>query len=110
MSERLAVGEIAPEFTLPTPQGAVSLDGLLDQCDTGVIVYCYPKAQTPGCTRQACDFRDALTALRHGGYRVVGISPDPIENLERFAAAESLCFPLASDPDHHTLAAYGAWG
>lgn len=110
MSARLAVGEIAPEFTLPTPTGAVSLDGLLEQSESGVIVYFYPAANTPGCTREACDFRDALTALRDGGYRLVGISPDPVATLEKFAALEHLSFPLASDPNHDTMAAYGAWG
>lgn len=110
MSTRLAVGEIAPEFTLPTATGAISLDGLLEQSDTGVIVYFYPAANTPGCTRQACDFRDSLSALRDAGYRLVGISPDPVDKLEKFAALEHLSFPLASDPTHETMAAYGAWG
>ena len=73
-------------------------------------MYFYPAAMTPGCTKEACDFRDSLAALRSAGYAVVGISPDGVAKLARFAEEESLPFPLASDPDHEVLEAYGAWG
>ncbi|MDO5699888.1 MAG: peroxiredoxin [Bowdeniella nasicola] len=110
MSARLEVGDIAPEFTLDTADGTVSLDGLLEQSSAGVIVYFYPKADTPGCTKEACDFRDSLGELKNDGYRVVGISPDQPEALRAFADTYDLPFPLASDPEHATMSAYGAYG
>ncbi|MBM9432891.1 thioredoxin-dependent thiol peroxidase [Flaviflexus equikiangi] len=105
---QLQTGDRAPEFTVDTAEGPLSLRDLLDQSDKGVIVYFYPKAMTPGCTTEACDFRDAN--LSDAGYSVIGISPDPVEALERFTQAESLTFPLGSDPDHEVMEAYGAWG
>lgn len=105
---RLEVGDRAPEFTIETPNGTVSLANLLEKAEKGVIVYFYPKAMTPGCTTEACDFRDAR--LGDAGYEVIGISPDPINKLQSFAEAELLDFPLGSDPDHEVLEAYGAWG
>lgn len=105
---RLKVGDKAPEFTIETPNGTVSLADLLEKAEKGVIVYFYPKAMTPGCTTEACDFRDAR--LGDAGYEVIGISPDPINKLQSFAEAELLDFPLGSDPDHEVLEAYGAWG
>jgi peroxiredoxin Q/BCP len=75
-----------------------------------VIVYFYPAAMTPGCTTQACDFRDSLTALNGAGVAVIGISPDPVEKLAQFRAQQSLTFPLLSDPDKSVLNAYGAYG
>lgn len=108
---RLDVGDTAPDFTLPTADGGtVSLQALRSSADKGVIVYFYPAASTPGCTTQACDFRDSLAALTSQGYAVVGISPDPVAKLAAFAENETLTFPLASDPEHTTLEAYGAWG
>ncbi|PFG19987.1 peroxiredoxin [Serinibacter salmoneus] len=108
---RLQVGDVAPEFTLPTADGAtVSLADLRTRTEAGVIVYFYPAAGTPGCTTQACDFRDSLASLRASGYEVVGISPDKLGKLERFADAEKLPYPLASDPEREVLEAYGAWG
>ena len=74
------------------------------------MVYFYPAASTPGCTKQACDFRDSLASLQGAGYEVVGISPDPVEKLAKFSAAEGLDFPLLSDPDHTVAEAYAAWG
>ena len=75
-----------------------------------VVLFAYPQAMTPGCTREACDFRDSEAALTAAGYAVLGISPDEVEKLERFAARDELGYPLLSDPSHETLAAYGAWG
>lgn len=108
---RLDVGAKAPDFTLPTADGGqVTLSDLLPTADKGVVVYFYPKAGTPGCTKQACDFRDNLASLQGAGYQVVGISPDPVDKLAQFATKERISFPLASDPDHEVLEAYGAWG
>ena len=107
---QLSVGQIAPTFSLDTTEGTLSLDDLLARCERGVIVYFYPKASTPGCTKEACDFRDHLNSLKGAGYEVVGISADQIPALEKFAAVQSLNFPLASDPDHAVLEAWGAWG
>ena len=75
-----------------------------------VIVYFYPAAMTPGCTTEACDFRDNLSDFDEANLRVVGISPDAPEKLAKFRDKEKLTFPLLSDPDHTTMEAYGAWG
>ncbi len=108
---QLSPGETAPDFTLPTADGStVSLAELRASADKGVVVYFYPAASTPGCTTQACDFRDSLAALQGQGYAVVGVSPDGTDKLARFAAAESLTFPLASDTGHEVVEAWGAWG
>lgn len=105
---RLSPGDAAPDFTLPDASGTpVSLSDLRG---SRVVLYAYPAAGTPGCTTQACDFRDSLAPLQAAGYRVVGISPDTPAALARFAEAESLPFPLLSDPGHEVLAAYGAYG
>ncbi|HLR55318.1 MAG TPA: thioredoxin-dependent thiol peroxidase [Actinomycetales bacterium] len=105
---RLEPGDLAPDFSLPTADGAT-----LSRSDLGgkkAIIYFYPRASTPGCTKQACDFRDSLAALQSDGYAVVGISPDGPEKLAKFAAAEDLTFPLLADPQKEVLAAYGAFG
>ncbi|PFG38602.1 peroxiredoxin Q/BCP [Georgenia soli] len=108
---RLEPTQTAPDFTLPTADGGqVSLAALREDARKGVVVYFYPAAGTPGCTKEACDFRDSLASLQGAGYAVVGISPDGVEKLARFAEAEGLTFPLASDADHEVLDAYGAWG
>lgn len=105
---RLAVGDTAPDFTLQDQDGRpVSLH---DHAGKNVIVYFYPAASTPGCTKQACDFRDSLASLKAAGYVVLGISPDPIGKIIRFAQKEGLTFPLLSDEDHAVAEAYGAWG
>ena len=105
---RLAAGDLAPDFTLPTADGgSVSLADLRGR---RVIVYFYPAAGTPGCTTEACDFRDSLASLQGAGFTVVGISPDEVDKLAAFAQAEHLTFPLASDPSREVLEAYGAWG
>jgi peroxiredoxin Q/BCP len=105
---RLTVGDLAPDFTLQTADGgSVTLSDLRGR---HVIVYFYPAAMTPGCTTQACDFRDNLASLQAAGYAVVGISPDDLPALKKFVEAEHLTFPLASDPDRSVLEAWGAWG
>ena len=105
---RLAPGDSAPDLTLSDSHGRrVSLRDLRGQ---RVIVYFYPRAATPGCTTEACDFRDNLARFGAEGFAVLGISPDSPETLERFATAEELGFPLLSDPDHRVAEAYGAWG
>lgn len=107
---RLETGDRAPDFTLDSTRGPVTLSALLADAPKGVVVYFYPKASTPGCTTEACDFRDSLNAFAASGYAVVGISADDMAALERFAREQGLTFPLASDPDHRVLAAWGAWG
>jgi thioredoxin-dependent peroxiredoxin len=108
LPERLIPGDLAPAFTLKNAVGQdVSLGDFLGR---STVVYFYPAASTPGCTKQACDFRDSLASLQRAGYDVVGISPDPVDKLAKFAAAEGLDFPLLSDPDHAVAEAYAAWG
>ncbi|MFQ9338870.1 MAG: peroxiredoxin, partial [Varibaculum sp.] len=110
MSE-LTAGQKAPDFTLPTDQGTeVSLQGLLEESEKGAVVYFYPKASTPGCTTEACDFRDSLNSLKSAGYAVVGISPDKMPALEKFRDKQELNFPLASDPEREVMSSYGAYG
>jgi len=108
---QLTAGTTAPDFTLTAHTGEqVSLASALSGATEGVIVYFYPKAATPGCTTEACDFRDNLASLSAAGYHVIGISPDPISELQAFAQAENLTFPLAADTDHAVAEAYGVWG
>ncbi len=105
---RLAPGDQAPDFTLPDADGRqVSLSALLGQ---RVIIYFYPAAMTPGCTKEACDFRDSRQDLSDAGFAVLGISPDSPAKLAKFAEREGLTFPLLSDPDKTVLKAYGAYG
>ena len=107
-ANRLSVGDQAPDFTLQDAAGnSVSLS---DYRGKKTIVYFYPAASTPGCTKQACDFRDSLESLRGLGYAVLGISPDKAAKLEKFVANEELNFPLLSDEEHAVAEAYGAWG
>ena len=108
MNTRLEPGDDAPDFDLADDRGGrVRLADLRGQ---RVVLYAYPAAMTPGCTKQACDFRDSLDALAAAGITVVGISPDTAEKLATFRAKEGLTFPLASDPDKAVLTAYGAFG
>ena len=105
---RLSAGDTAPDFTLPDGRGQeLALSSLRGK---KTIVYFYPAASTPGCTKQACDFRDSLDSLAAAGYQVVGISPDAPAKLAKFTAKEDLTFPLLADEDHAVAAAYGAWG
>ena len=108
MTARLEPGDSAPDFDLADDAGGRVR--LVDLRGTRVVLYAYPAAMTPGCTKQACDFRDSLDALAAAGVSVVGISPDPPEKLAAFRAKEGLTFPMASDPDRTVLSAYGAYG
>jgi thioredoxin-dependent peroxiredoxin len=106
--QRLAPGDEAPDFTLPDADGnPVSLASYRGR---QVIVYFYPAAMTPGCTKEACDFRDRQPDLAGADTAVLGISPDKPEKLARFRDKEQLTFPLLSDPDHAVEQAYGAYG
>ncbi|WDZ87146.1 thioredoxin-dependent thiol peroxidase [Micromonospora cathayae] len=105
---RLSPGDPAPDFTLSTDTGSTL--ALADLRGRKVILYAYPAAMTPGCTKQACDFRDSLASLQAAGYEVVGISPDKPEKLARFRDRDAITFPLVSDPDKAVLTAYGAFG
>ncbi|MCV7224134.1 thioredoxin-dependent thiol peroxidase [Mycolicibacterium elephantis] len=105
---RLEVGDKAPAFSLPDADG--NIVKLSDYKGRKVIVYFYPAASTPGCTKQACDFRDNLAELNEAGLDVVGISPDKPEKLAKFRDKEKLTFPLLSDPDRKVLTEWGAFG
>lgn len=105
---RLQPGDTAPAFTLPDADG--NPVSLADYAGRRVIVYFYPAAATPGCTKQACDFRDNLHELNDAGLDVVGISPDKPAKLAKFRDAQALTFPLLSDPDRAVLSAWGAFG
>ncbi len=107
-SARLEVGDKAPAFSLPDADGKIVK--LADFKGRKVIVYFYPAASTPGCTKQACAFRDGLAELNDAHIDVVGVSPDKPEKLAKFRDAESLTFPLLSDPDKTVLTAWGAFG
>ncbi|MEV0175335.1 thioredoxin-dependent thiol peroxidase [Streptomyces sp. NPDC050803] len=108
MSERLQPGDTAPAFTLPDADGnGVSL---ADHKGRKVIVYFYPAALTPGCTKQACDFTDNLDVLATAGYDVIGISPDKPEKLAKFREKENLKVTLLADPEKTVTEAYGAYG
>lgn len=107
-NNRLEAGDTAPAFTLPDADG--NDVSLADYTGKKVIVYFYPAASTPGCTKQACDFRDSLAELNGEGLEVIGISPDKPAKLAKFRDAEGLNFPLLSDIDKTTLQAWGAFG
>jgi thioredoxin-dependent peroxiredoxin len=105
---RLQAGDPAPDFTLLDDGGReVSLRDLRGK---KVILYVYPAAMTPGCTTQACDFRDSLDSLAAAGFSVLGLSPDQPAKLAKFRERDSITFPLLSDPDKSVLEAYGAYG
>jgi thioredoxin-dependent peroxiredoxin len=105
---RLEPGQTAPAFTLSDHDGrTVSLS---DFAGRNLIIFFYPAAMTPGCTKEACDFRDSLVRLQRAGYDVVGISPDKPDKLAQFAEQESLTYPLLSDSDRAVMDAYGAYG
>jgi thioredoxin-dependent peroxiredoxin len=107
-SQRLEPGDPAPDFTLPDADGnEVSLSSFRGR---RVIVYFYPAAMTPGCTKQACDFRDSLASVAAAGFAVLGVSPDSPAKLAKFRDKEGLNFPLLSDSGRGVLQAYGAYG
>ncbi|MGW4058770.1 thioredoxin-dependent thiol peroxidase [Amycolatopsis sp. NPDC004747] len=108
MTERLSPGDEAPDFTLPDSEGKEV--SLRDFRGRSVVVYFYPAASTPGCTKQACDFRDNLAELNDAGYQVVGISPDTQAKLAKFVSNEGLTFPLLGDPEKSVIEAWGAYG
>jgi peroxiredoxin Q/BCP len=105
---RLSTGDPAPDFTLPTDDGRTV--SLADSRGRKTIVYFYPAAMTPGCTKQACDFTDSLSSLQAHGYDVLGISPDSPATLAKFRERDGLTITLLSDPDKAVLNAYGAFG
>jgi peroxiredoxin Q/BCP len=107
-ASRLEPGDVAPDFTLPDQDG--SPVALADLRGRKVILYFYPEASTPGCTKEACDFRDNLGSLAAAGYAVLGVSRDEPAKNKRFAEEEHLTFPLLSDPDRTLHEAYGVWG
>lgn len=110
MSEqnRLSDGDAAPEFSLPDADGnTVSLS---DFRGRSVVVYFYPAASTPGCTKEACDFRDSLAELNDAGFEVLGVSPDEPAKLAKFRDNEGLTFPLLADEDRAVMSAWGAFG
>ena len=107
-SDRLSPGDAAPDFTLPTDTGdEVSLVALRGR---KVIVYFYPAAMTPGCTKQACDFTESLDSLQAAGYELIGISPDKPAKLAKFRERDHLTLTLASDEDRSVMTAYAAFG
>jgi len=108
MTTRLTPGDTAPDFTLPDADGKPV--ALADYRGRRVVVYFYPAAGTPGCTKQACDFRDSLSELNGAGLDVLGISPDKPAKLAKFRDKEGLTFPLLSDADKDVLNAWGAFG
>ncbi len=108
LTVKLQPGTEAPDFTLQDAEGRENT--LSDFRGKNVIVYFYPAAATPGCTTEACDFRDSLSSLQDSGYEVLGISPDAPEKLADFTGDYNLTFPLLSDEDHAVAMAYGAWG
>ena len=108
MTQRLEPGSAAPDFSLLDQDGStVRLSDLRGQ---KVVLYFYPAAMTPGCTTQACDFRDSISSLQGLGYRVIGVSRDEPAKLAAFRERDGLTFTLLSDPDHAVHSAYGAWG
>ena len=108
MSDRLTPGDTAPDFTLADDQGGeVTLSDLRGR---KVIVYFYPAAMTPGCTKQACDFTDSLASLQGAGYEVLGIAPDKPEKLAKFRERDALSIPLLSDADKTVMKRWGAFG
>lgn len=108
MTDKLTAGDTPEPFTLQDAYGEpVSLSEFRGR---NLVVYFYPKAETPGCTTQACDFRDNLASLQSAGYSVVGVSPDTPEELAAFSSNHGLTFPLLSDADHSMSEAWGAYG
>jgi thioredoxin-dependent peroxiredoxin len=108
MSDIPAIGTKAPTFELPASNGE-TID-LKEYGGKTVVLYFYPKADTPGCTKEACGFRDAIASYKKLGVPVFGISPDPVEDVTKFAEKFKLNFPLLADADHSVADKYGVWG
>ena len=107
MVGKLEAGQQAPDFALESDDGeTVSLSGLRGK---SVVLYFYPKDDTPGCTTEACEFRDAYDRFRERGVEVIGVSPDPVERHAKFRSKYDLPFPLLADPDHTAAEAFGVW-
>jgi peroxiredoxin Q/BCP len=106
VNPNLSIGDAAPDFSLESEDGPVTLSDLRGQ---KVILYFYPKDMTPGCTTQACDFRDHKGAFDDAGYAVLGVSPDPVSRHAKFREKHDLNFPLLADTDHAVAQAYGVW-
>lgn len=104
----LKVGNSAPDFAAPDADGRTLK--LSDFRGEKVVLYFYPKDDTPGCTKEACSFRDAFSKLKRAGIKVIGVSPDTPKSHEKFTAKYNLPFTLISDPDHKVAGAYGAYG
>lgn len=108
MTDRLGPGRLAPAFTLlDQDETPVTLEDLRGR---RVILFFYPEAMTPGCTKEACDFRDSLAPLQAAGYTILGISRDEPEKLRRFRERDGLTYDLLSDPDHEVHEKYAVWG
>ena len=105
---RLEPGTPAPDFSLTDQDGSTVT--LADLRGTGAILFFYPAAMTPGCTTEACDFRDSIGPIQAAGYRVLGVSRDDLAKLREFRERDGLTYDLLSDPDHAVHSAYGAWG
>jgi peroxiredoxin Q/BCP len=104
----LQIGDFAPDFELLSDEGKpLKLSEFRGQ---RVVIFFYPEADTPGCTRQACGFRDNFPVIKAAGAAILGISPDPVKKLAKWRAKEQLPYPLLSDPDHAVADAYGTWG
>lgn len=108
MAELLSIGAEAPDFTAPDQDGRTIR--LSDFRGRKVVLYFYPKDDTPGCTKEACNLRDNYTALQQAGYAVLGVSADDVDSHRRFAQKYNLPFPLLADPEKKIIQAYGAWG
>lgn len=107
INPKLKVGDMAPDFHLESDnEGEVSRDDLLGK---KTVIYFYPRDMTPGCTRQACDFRDNQAFFEEKGYKIIGVSPDPIDRHEKFRQKHDLNFTLLADPEHEMAEAYGVW-
>jgi peroxiredoxin Q/BCP len=104
----LEVGDKAPKFSLPDDEGNTRTSD--DYAGSKLVIYFYPKAFTPGCTDESCDFRDNYDRFLAAGYQVVGVSPDPVGKLAKFREEYDLPFPLLSDENHAMAGAFGAWG
>ncbi len=105
---RLEAGDKAPAFRRLDQEGNIKTND--DFAGRRLVVYFYPRAFTPGCTTESCDFRDRYQSFENAGYDIVGVSPDPVDKLDRFRTEHGLPFPLLSDEDHSMAEAYGAWG